>query len=276
MFILWKESKSEVFSSGISKSIISNYIKLALSSDWSLLFLIALFFEASSAASALTNKYNDYFQISENLHTSLSGLAIIWILIRLIATNRPISKLRVSAIVLLCIQLSYGFISTVFIYQQRDSVYASHFINNVSERLPGKNSIGVSINNLDILTTYNADPRMCIFCNFLKKVGDGYWANQISVPEKIENLKFMERKQAVELSPFYRFIQKQKKEGKYQGYEKAQLDFIDRYKVDFAVVEVGAPIPPQILSCADTVLVDNHSGVRLVLLKRPCSSTRTN
>ncbi|MEO1258569.1 MAG: hypothetical protein AAFZ15_07220, partial [Bacteroidota bacterium] len=176
---------------------------------------------------------------------------------------------------LLFLQFIYGFfISNIFMLKRFEPGVEKSFVQEVKVALADKNKMGAAITNIakysptgyDMTAYIEADPRICFFCNFLKHVGAGYWANQISTPPSLENLRNKGSATAVRLSPFFSYIQQLKGENKYSTYEDAQLGFIRKYKVDFVIVEKGAPIPPGILKISKEIIEDPYSKTKLIIL----------
>ena len=169
-------------------------------------------------------------------------------------------------------QLIFGVHQTFNKENNLDNSYAEAFIEQAERALQGKNPIGVAVIYPPRNYTYSADPRICYACNFLKKIGSNYWANQISIPEDMNNLPYPERKTAIELSPFYRFKEQMRQNDAAYSFDKAQMEFINRYEVDFLVLERDATPPRWLPHCTEQLIEDPESGTALILLKRPCSA----
>lgn len=234
-----------------------------------LLLIIAL---SASMVYALMNNNREYFQFIFPHITTIQLLTIIAIAlsIRWIKESGYSGAMRKFALALALLQLLIGSGIGIFIGDSRESCYANEFNHNAVKLLSGTNTLGVSIHNPNIFEGFSADPRMCYACNFLKKIGPGYWANQISIPEDMTKLEFPERRTAIELSPFYRFNEQYKREAPDYTFEKAQTAFINKHEVDFIVIEKGARHPAWLAGCADTLLTDPVSGTILATLRRPC------
>lgn len=186
----------------------------------------------------------------------------------------PTEFQRKILILLISAQLSYGVLSTVVSSLPKRPAVEKTFVLQVKDALKDRSKIGAFIVNPETMNSFTADPRMCLFCNFLKHIGSGYWANQINLPESLDEVKFKERTNATELSPFFRFIQKQKKENRYSNYEDAQMQFIQASRVDFVVVEKGAAVPDGIMRCTESKISDSISGTTVLFLSRQCSSMK--
>ena len=74
-------------------------------------------------------------------------------------------------------------------------------------------------------------------------------------------------KHLIEITPFYRFVQKQKDESKFITIEKSQLEFINEFNLSFVVVRKDAEIPSYIVEIQKEIIIDNKSGDRFILLK---------
>ena len=226
---------------------------------------------SASAIYALMNYNREYFQFVFP-HVTTIQLLIVFLISLSIRWQTEIgySSLKKSILTLTFLHLIIGSCIGVFLDESRESCFSQEFNSKTVNLLADKNLIGVSIHNPNIFEGFSADPRMCYACNFLKKIGPGYWANQISIPEDMSKLEFPERRTAIELSPFYRFNEQYKREAPDYTFEKAQTAFINNYEVDFIVIEKGARQPDWLPACTDTLLTDPVSGTILATLRRPC------
>lgn len=236
--------------------------------------LILLFFGfalSSSIIYGLLNANVETFQFVRLVHTGIAQIGIVYAIALLLKYlwNNAGALTRVLSMVLF-LQMSWGVLNTLFFKYDGEVCYDPLFLKESRQLLEYKNRIGISVITIGSYGTFQADPRMCYACNFLKKIGSGYWANQISIPEDMSRLEFPERRTAIELSPFYRFNEQYKKEAADYSFEKAQTAFINKYEVDFIVIEKDAPHPAWLRGCTDTLLADPVSGTILVTLRRPC------
>jgi hypothetical protein len=232
--------------------------------------ILLLFF--STLTAACMNHFSEGFQFHILTYNPVSQLGIVFGVGLLWYYNWAGWWKRV-ALGLATIQAIVAFAVLFTSFHQRDSAVDKTFAAKVSILLTNKNPIGVYFQNPSLTTTYSADPRMCYICNLLKATGPGRWANDLAVPVDLEQLPFPERKTAIANSPFYRFLDDQKKSGEYSDYAAAQLAFVDRYGVDYVLVENGTTAPRGILACTDTLLVEPYSRTQLLILKRPCVSS---
>ncbi|SHG93152.1 hypothetical protein SAMN04488109_2521 [Chryseolinea serpens] len=72
---------------------------------------------------------------------------------------------------------------------------------------------------------------------------------------------------AVKLGLFYRFVQAQKEKGTFHTVEQSQLDFIEKYRVRYAIVSAKATIPPFLQARTQQQFTDTVSGERFLILK---------
>lgn len=232
------------------------------------LLLVSFF---GSVIHGFFNNNFETFQFPKMAHVS-SVQVMTPIAIAVLTTNGKNKALRFIILIIVFFQLVMGMYNSIVLYPYRDISYSRAFIQQTKNTLQGKSTIGVSVRTPIEYWDFQADPRMCYACNFLKKIGPGYWANQISIPEDMSKLEFPERRTAIELSPFYRFNEQYKREAPDYTFEKAQTAFINQYEVDFIVIEKGARHPAWLAGCTDTLLTDPVSGTQLMTLKRPCLS----
>lgn len=238
------------------------------------LIFIMLGISLSGAVSyALMNGNVEAFQLVSLIHTPMAQFGMVYgiALLMLSLMNAGVLHVGVKLMLsVLLIQMSWGVVNTFLFKHDKEVGYSHLFLNNTRQILQNKHQIGVSVIELGSYGTFQADPRMCYPCNFLKKIGSGYWANQISIPEDMSRLEFPERRTAIELSPFYRFNEQYKREAPHYTFEAAQTAFINKYEVDFIVIEKGARHPAWLANCTDTLLTDPVSGTILATLRRPC------
>lgn len=233
---------------------------------------IILISTAAFSRAFLSNNFEG-FQFDILMQTPAAAFLLLGCLIILWQKTEeaPRTKLaRKMLFLLVSAQLSYGVFSTVQSSFPKRLHVEKAFVWQVKEALKNRTKIGASIVNLETADSFTSDPRMCLFCNFLKHIGSGYWANQINLPASLEEVKFKERTNATELAPFFRFIQKLKKENRYTSYEDAQTQFIQTYNVDYVVVEKGANLPVQIEYCVEATFTDTLSWTRVLILNRFC------
>ena len=240
-----------------------------------LLFILGF----SSVTWGIMNKNFGSFQFDTSTQTTFGALLLVtcfFILKEITIKENYKNAVKKILLILMLGQFIYGTIfSNILMANKMELGVEKSFVQKAEAVLQDKNKIGAAITNTDKfapegydLTAYiEADPRICFFCNFLKHIGEGYWANQIDVPLSLNDLRNKGSATAVELSPFYRFVQKLKKEKKFTTLENAQMEFIKKYKIDFVVVEQGASIPEFILQKSEIILEDGFSNTKLVLLK---------
>jgi hypothetical protein len=233
-----------------------------------ILLVSVLLLLCSVAAISLLNNNVEAFQLTRLLMSPING--IIFLIIVAFLVNIKLSpNHRIIFLLSVITLLMYSAIATIFLFTQQEDPVSKDFLAKADKMLANVNNpIGGFINNKELENTYNADPRTCYACNFLKGLDkDYYWANNINVPESLESLKYPERTQAIKLSPFYRFIQYLKNNGTYKSYQDAQIQFINEYKVAFVILEKGATIPIDIANRSKQILQDSLTGHRLLLLK---------
>lgn len=239
---------------------------------FALLFGVLFF---SAIGTALMTYNVEGFQFAVLVHTSASALMVLGSIIILWGLPSPEKKFNIFrkvVISLLALQIVYGVFATIELQQNRDSGVQTQFLEMAKNRLTGLNRLGVGISNPDNSNSFTIDPRICRYCNFLKQIGHGYWVNQLVLPISLDELPFKERSKAVELSPFFRFMNILKENKKMTTLEDAQVAFINNYNVDFAVIEKGAMVPIQIQRCVEKRFIDTYSGTTVLILKRPCSN----
>ncbi len=247
--------------------------------EMEVLGLFTLILGFSSLTRGIMSNNFEGFQFDISVQTVVGAFLIVsclFILKRVIQEKKKSKRLGKALFFILVAHFVYGvFFSNFFFTQRFELGVEKTFVNEAKKALAGKNKIGVAITNTKkyLLSEFNltamieADPRICLQCNFLKHVGSGYWANQLTVPSSLNELKYKERSTTVELSPFFRFMQKLKKENRYTNYEDAQLAFIKTYGVDFVVVENGSKIPDRIFELSTKVIEDPFSKTTLIILK---------
>ncbi len=255
------------------------YKKLLHFFEMEVLGIFVLVLGFSSLTRGIMSHTFEGFEFDTSVHTVIGAyllVSCVLILKRVISGNKKKSRLDKSLVFILVAHFIYGVIfSNIFLVQRFELGVKKSFVNEAKEALIDRNKIGVAITNtkkyalneFDLTAMIEADPRICIYCNFLKHVGAGYWANQITIPSTLAELKYEERSTAVGLSPFFRFIQKLKKENRYTNYEGAQLAFIKKHRVSFVVVENGSAVPDKIYEMSTKVIEDPFSKTKLVILK---------
>ena len=74
-------------------------------------------------------------------------------------------------------------------------------------------------------------------------------------------------KHLIEITPFYRFVEKQKKMKKFDNIEISQLNFIKKFKLKFIILRRGVKYPIYLHYMIKEVLTDKKSGDRFIMLK---------
>jgi hypothetical protein len=245
---------------------LDNYFKSFLG----MLLTILVF---SSFFTALMNNNVEGLQFTSLVHTTASAmltlgcLVILW---QLPETKRWRIHIRRILICFLFLQIIYGVFASTTLQHFRNFGVQASFLNHVKQKMEHLNKIGAAISNPEKATSYTIDPRICQYCNFLKQAGDAFWVNQLTVPATLEDISFIERTKAVEMSPFFRFMERLRAEDRFTNVEAAQLEFIKTYNVDFVVLEKGATIPELIIPCVKSSLKDDYSGTTVLFLYETC------
>ncbi len=228
---------------------------------------------SGSIVHAVFNDNVETFQFTGMTHApgiQVFALVALAILLNSHSTGRRKWIIGFLAVVI-GLQLAFGAFQSLKSIHSRFNSYSVEFIEHTKRVLEGKNRIGVAVIYPPRSITYSADPRICYACNFLKKIGNHYWTNQISIPEDMNHLPYPERKTAIALSPFYRFKEQMRQNDPAYSFEKAQMEFINRYEVDFLVLEKDATPPRWLPPCTEQLIEDPESGTVLFILKRPCA-----
>lgn len=231
-----------------------------------ILFLICLYF-CASVLWAISSFLVESFQFYTGLATQFAIL--LYLLFFILSLNQGDSSASVRAIkIILGVHLLLSLIFLTFYYDQRQSAYSHEFINDAESSLSSLSQLGGYLPNEDAMDVWEADPRMCTPCNFLKAIGNNYWAYSLSVPENISSTAFPERTTAIQAAPFYQYIQQLKKKGVYNSYEEAQLAFLKSANIGYIVVEKGALVPAAIQAMVSREIEDDLSGTKVLLLSR--------
>ena len=209
---------------------------------------------------------NQFFYLVANPLASIGMLFLGLVLYKLCQV--PMLSARRWIFLTAYLVLAIPFFHTLLSFQQRDSVVSTSFLKTLSKSLEGKNRLGVFLPNPQYLDTYRADPRMCTFCNFLKLTGKRYWVNSISTPVDTLGLPFPDRTNAIMMSPFYRYANKESNRN--SSLEVLQLSFIYDNQVDFVVVERGVNLPEILDVCVLKTVKDSISGHIVYILDKPC------
>ena len=153
-------------------------------------------------------------------------------------------------------------------YPQRENYIHYDTLNNIKIELANVNPIGVFISSPSVEKNHwNISTSLCPFATPLKLVGKNFWVNSLSVPENLENLEFLERVSDISNSPFYRFIQKQKKEQKFTNYNKAQVDFIMENNIEYILLEENTKLPDELKKITTKVIGNRNTEIKIGILQ---------
>jgi hypothetical protein len=153
-------------------------------------------------------------------------------------------------------------------FHQRGNPVSNEFLSEIKEALENKNPIGVFLKDSEKEENhFRVSTYMFLFATELKTIGKGKWVNSISVPEDLNNFEFPERISDVSSSPFYNFIQQQKRNNTFISYKIAQKNFIQQNDIDFIILENGAVLPQELESMLSKIYVDDISQIRLGIFR---------
>jgi len=194
---------------------------------------------------------------------------ILYVIIFSYFLNKPHYKRKYLVYSLIFLQGFSSFYIVLNKFQQREKIVGNEFLIEIQTALQKKNPIGVFIKSMDIDDDhFRVSTYMFLFATELKMIGKSKWVNSISVPEDLDNFKFSERISDVSSSPFYNFIQELKQQNNYVNYELAQKGFIEKYNVDYILLEKGAILPNELEMMLSDFYEDEKSGIRLGIFKR--------
>lgn len=228
------------------------------------IYLIFIYSTIIASALIFNPESSQFYKLTHNIIAQLTVVAFM----SFACFNHALPPKRTRAICwLLSVFIGYGMYSSIFVHQYRSNPVSRSFLEQTKKRVGEINPLGIGIANLLKTDSYSSDPRMCYFCNFLKQAGNGLWVIQVNIPEDVKYLQYKERAEALKHSPFYIYIQQLKKTDKYNGIINAQIQFINEYNINYAVIEAGAVVPIEILEMADTLFTDDLSKTKVIIFK---------
>jgi hypothetical protein len=247
------------------------YKKKQSRSAWESFTILAALLLWSGLLSGFTNQFTDHDQFGYLVQTTIASMfltatAVGMPYLRFQTKSAMASSKAIWALV--CLQLIWGALFTITIIKEETMVYSADFLQAAKKYLPGLQPIGVYASNPNSLDTHTSNPAMCLFCNFLPMSGKNLWVNSLTVPESLDDLAYPERRDAVAKSPFFRFNQDLKRQGKYVDYATVQVQFVQAAQVEYLVVEAGAFVPDGLKALAKEVVEDPVSRTKLILLDR--------
>ncbi len=162
----------------------------------------------------------------------------------------------------LCSVYNYSFVN-----QYRDHAFSRKYIAAVKEKLKDiKNPIGVYYSANE--NSYSSDPRFCFSAAFIKYTAPYRWVVEVSLPKDRALLNRYGYKPYFERSPFYGFMDDLKKQNKFISIGDSQARFIERYHIEYILVERGASLSKEVFSLVDSGIEDAVAGNKLFMVRK--------
>lgn len=115
---------------------------------------------------------------------------------------------------------------------------------------------------------FQKNPYNGLFPNF--SVNSNYYfptcLSVFEIPSSEDEIRNGYERNILKNTPFYSFVQNLKKNNKFKNIEESQLLYIKVKKIDFLEVENGQKLPNNLLTLIDTIIINQRSNDKLVIL----------
>lgn len=174
----------------------------------------------------------------------------------------------------LLLKVCFSIADNIKLRISRINLFSDSYINNV-ENIGQKrklNPVGCFIvekalykNSFDKNTFFR---RRGGYLKFLSPYKFATNINILDAPISSDSVEKQRDIAMINLSVFNQFVNDQKKAGAFKNKEQSQLDFIDRFRVDYLIADHNAELSYDLLKRVDTSIQDPVSGEHFLILHR--------
>ncbi|MBL7892794.1 MAG: hypothetical protein JNL63_09190 [Bacteroidia bacterium] len=158
--------------------------------------------------------------------------------------------------------------------KEYNSPHDEKYISNIISLNNSKqsNPIGCFLKAPEEYTTvwskYTAEDQTGDYLTLMKGYKGVVCLNPHEIPLSKNPLDTALESSFIKTSVFYIFVDKQKKGNTFISMTESQLNFIDRFKINFIVLSKQAKLPPILANRIDTMIEDSRTGERFALLHK--------
>ncbi len=226
------------------------------------LLLMTIFFRG------LLNYNGESLQIPQMIFNPLLTIMLLFIFSLLVKNDFFNKKYKLLINIFIIIHL----VSSIFIllnnYTQKADRITFQFLNQIKYELAELPRIGVFITTSEDINFHSVNPHLCYVAEPLKLIGKNKWVHSISTPEEVTNFPFPERISSIVNTPFYKFIQQEKKNNNYTTYGKAQKDFVEKYRIGYVLIEKGGVLTEELASIISKMIEEENGAFRVGIFKQ--------
>lgn len=161
------------------------------------------------------------------------------------------------------------------LYLQRQdglNAYSEAYIEKVAAASQGLNPMGVYFKGASEYQTVRDESPVVRPGHYLGIIDSRFYPMSLSIFDS--RLEVTPASQAAHeaflaSASFYKFVELEKSEGRFASFAQSQLDFLDRYGIQYAILSPAAELPTAMAARATQVLRDDVSGERFVVLSPP-------
>ncbi len=146
--------------------------------------------------------------------------------------------------------------------------YSDRYLNKIKEYilLDNKPNLGAAIKGEDdYSSSFSSQTAAYTLAYYLGYIENGSMAINISDLD-IKNSDD-DRKRDSSSNLFYRFAQDQKKKNQFESVGKSQLDFIEKYNIDFMVISKNGNLRSELIQLIKEEIEDEISGERFLIIR---------
>ena len=168
----------------------------------------------------------------------------------------------------LCLAFYYNWDKKV----QQEALYSDQYVNEIANEtgIKNLNPYGVSLmdynkyNNLFSKNTFFI--RLGQYLKLVSNLSLTTNINIITAPLPQDTLLQKQEEELIQLSVFHQFVEDQKKNNRFVSLDQSQLDFIDKYHIQYVIADQGVELSSLLQKRVRKEIADPVSGERFILL----------
>ncbi len=206
------------------------------------LVIIPLLILAGLGSWALFSHNTDAVQIFANIGIPAINISCILLIAKVCNNNKKMSFFWIYSCIIVLINLRND---ETFVVRKNINIIQ---IQNIKEELKNLNKLGVSWREKKDYNTriFSQNTNLNMLGNYLNTIFSEFFCAELNVhqiPIDSSSRYVKAEISMVTNSPFYRFVEKQKKENKFISLEQSHLNFIKEYQIDFLITYVDTQLP---------------------------------
>lgn len=232
-----------------------------------IIFLVGSIFCISLISWALLKDMVDSVQIFTNISIPLLNLIIISSIAFL---YYQAGRLKPIFMILVWIGLILNVAYTFNKVQLKHS-FSEGYIRKINRESDGLNPVGAFIKaKEDYNSIFSKNSNAFTLGDYLAIKNSDYntvCINVFDIPVDSTSEMVGTEMNLIQNTPFYRFVERQKRNGQFRDIGQSQIEFLDQYNIEYVIATQRAVLPERIQERVRKVITDPLSGEKFYLLK---------